>query len=729
MYMKSQCADWGDIGYVSQLLRQHLLRRRKASSSSGGGGGGDGGSGGGCGATAAAAARNPPNGNGSSSGATDSTETGTLPAASASASMVAASSALAADADISSLPSAHEIPAAAAAPATASPLAALRVLFGDASAAEPAITTPVAMANTTVAKSGDTSTITAAASTTASSTTWDAQLQAMEDRLRRHYESPGVQQLLGHPWILENFPVARDLQLMVATFFSRLMDMLAVRQGVRAVSSLAPSLLGDKDSAQLQAARAAWAETHRARPLRVGFVSADFRQKATLYLCVTPMSHMFDQTVPATDGDACAVVPDPATGRTTELFVFATSPDFSLGSPWRAELQAAAGEDHFVELGHLADNPAVRLLSRALVLYLPRALLHSLTRRTPSLRPRASMTSLSLSLASSVCVVCVPVALWLGWQAMARAIRARDIDVLIDMDGYSNEGIAVRTLFSTRLAPVTTSWFVYMGTTGQQHIDFIVADEHVLPPHVAAQHSERVLSLPAPFFPIAHAALFDDVTQLDSETVKNHWRAKYDLPLLRAAGSPSVVFASFNKHLKITPHVWACWMEVLRAVPSSVLLLLENPRDSVPNLRAQFAAAGLAPERLQFCPFVETAEEHIFRVAMVDVILDTPPWGAHTGAADALWCAVPLVTTAAPKLAAAPHDDDASSASSASAQPPLLDSMASRVALALNACAGVPELNGEDLAEYTVSGVHGCMERSKSAFVAVAREYERALEA
>jgi protein O-GlcNAc transferase len=281
---------------------------------------------------------------------------------------------------------------------------------------------------------------------------------------------------------------------------------------------------------------------------------------------------------------------------------------------------------------------------------------------------------------------------------MAREIRRHEIDVLIDMDGYSNEGIAVRSLFATRLAPVTASWFVYMATTGQDNIDYIVADRHVLPTHVAAHHSEAVLELPGPgtFFPISHASLFPDAaTVLDATATKDEWRAKHGLP---PVASGRVVFASFNKHLKITPHVWASWMHVLRSVPGSVLLLLENPAEGVPNLREHFARSGLAPDRLVWCPFVNTAEEHIFRVAMADVILDTPPWGAHTGGADALWCAVPLVTTAVPtwESSSSPAAEEASAAA---------DSMASRVALSLLHAAGVPELVAGSMAEYTATAV------------------------
>ena len=231
--------------------------------------------------------------------------------------------------------------------------------------------------------------------------------------------------------------------------------------------------------------------------------------------------------------------------------------------------------------------------------------------------------------------------------------------------------------------------------------------------------------MPGPFFPISHASLFPDVAELDSTAHKNHWRSKYGIPKVGEA----IVFASFNKHLKITPHVWVSWMNILRAVPAAVLVMLENPRDSLPNLQRSvfafvaclrllfnlcragsfawqafphtqinlnvrdkryFAEAGLAPHRLMFIPFVNSSEEHIHRVAMADVILDTPPWGAHTGAADALWCAVPLLTT--PEFKWASTTDSGTST----------QSMASRVALSLLESSGVWELVGTGLAEYTV---------------------------
>ena len=176
---------------------------------------------------------------------------------------------------------------------------------------------------------------------------WTERLNRLELGLQHHYRNlDSVTRNLGHPWILENIPVGRPLQLKVATFFSRLMTSLAERSGIQDVSAQSPSLLGAPESEVLAAARKSWVASHCDKPLRVGFVSADFRQKATLYLCVQPMVEMFKQLD--------TLGPDSATGRWTELFVFATSREFDTPpSSWRADLQKAAGVDHFVELGSM----------------------------------------------------------------------------------------------------------------------------------------------------------------------------------------------------------------------------------------------------------------------------------------------------------------------------------------------------------------------------------------
>ena len=43
---------------------------------------------------------------------------------------------------------------------------------------------------------------------------------------------------------------------------------------------------------------------------------------------------------------------------------------------------------------------------------------------------------------------------------------ADDLDIMIDLDGYSNEGLRRSELIAVRHAPVTMAWFVYVSTLG-----------------------------------------------------------------------------------------------------------------------------------------------------------------------------------------------------------------------------------------------------------------------
>ena len=52
----------------------------------------------------------------------------------------------------------------------------------------------------------------------------------------------------------------------------------------------------------------------------------------------------------------------------------------------------------------------------------------------------------------------------------------------------------------------------------------------------------------------------------------------------------------------------------------------------------------MAAERIVFATPVPAAEEHLARLSLADLFLDTLPYNAHTSASDALWAGVPLLT-------------------------------------------------------------------------------------
>ncbi len=84
-------------------------------------------------------------------------------------------------------------------------------------------------------------------------------------------------------------------------------------------------------------------------------------------------------------------------------------------------------------------------------------------------------------------------------------------------------------------------------------------------------------------------------------------------------------------------------MRVLKAVPDSVLWLLESRPPFAENLRREAEARGVDGARILFAPDRPPAD-HLARLSLADLFLDTLPYNAHTTASDALWAGVPLLT-------------------------------------------------------------------------------------
>jgi predicted O-linked N-acetylglucosamine transferase (SPINDLY family) len=112
------------------------------------------------------------------------------------------------------------------------------------------------------------------------------------------------------------------------------------------------------------------------------------------------------------------------------------------------------------------------------------------------------------------------------------------------------------------------------------------------------------------------------------------------------------VFCCFNQFAKITPEIFHVWSRLLKAENDSVLWFFAYNNDVAPAyLRRAAARAGVAGERLIFAPYADHLE-HLARLTVADIFLDTLPYNAHTTASDALRCGVPVVTCSGESFAA-----------------------------------------------------------------------------
>lgn len=208
---------------------------------------------------------------------------------------------------------------------------------------------------------------------------------------------------------------------------------------------------------------------------------------------------------------------------------------------------------------------------------------------------------------------------------VAKRIHADKVDILVDLKGYTQNTRS--GVLALRPAPVQVNYLGYPGTMGADFVDYIIADEFIIPTEMEQHYAERVARLP-------------DCYQPNDRT-----RPRLPAPSRAECGLPDegVVFCCFNQSYKITPAVFEVWCRLLLDVPDSVLWLLASNPFAEQQQRQHLVARGIAPERLVIAPRV-AEYVHLARLQCADLFLDTQPYNAHTSCSEALWMGVPVVT-------------------------------------------------------------------------------------
>jgi predicted O-linked N-acetylglucosamine transferase (SPINDLY family) len=216
------------------------------------------------------------------------------------------------------------------------------------------------------------------------------------------------------------------------------------------------------------------------------------------------------------------------------------------------------------------------------------------------------------------------------------ALLSRDlsIDIAVDLKGYTTE--ARMEIFAHRAAPVQVSYLGYPGTMAASYMDYLIADETVIPAKSAANYTEKIVYLPDSY-------QVNDRKRSIAE--RDYTREELGLP------PQGFVFCCFNNPFKITPSVFDIWMRILKRVEGSVLWLLVDSDRVAANLRREAEARGVGGARLVFAPHM-SLPEHLARHRRADLFLDTHPYNAHTTTSDALWAGLPVLTRLGESFAA-----------------------------------------------------------------------------
>jgi predicted O-linked N-acetylglucosamine transferase (SPINDLY family) len=210
-------------------------------------------------------------------------------------------------------------------------------------------------------------------------------------------------------------------------------------------------------------------------------------------------------------------------------------------------------------------------------------------------------------------------------EQLAHTIRQDEIDILIDLNGIT-QGTRLAAL-RWRPAPVQLTYLGYIGAIPMPELDYMIADEFVIPPERAHLYHPKPLYLPGSY-------QVNDSKLPVGEPVT---RAQVGLP------EDKFVFCCFSNNYKITEEIFGAWLQILKQTDQSVLWVMADNEWSRANMVARVAAAGIDLQRLIFAGRVDPPQ-YLSQLRCADLFLDTFPYNAGTTASDALRMGLPIVT-------------------------------------------------------------------------------------
>lgn len=199
------------------------------------------------------------------------------------------------------------------------------------------------------------------------------------------------------------------------------------------------------------------------------------------------------------------------------------------------------------------------------------------------------------------------------------------VDVLVDMQGLMHNNF--NTGLQMKPAPVQIHWLGYPGTLGMRCIDYHIADRIIIPEASRQYYREQILYM-------------DGCYQVNNPELlvkeSRFTRAELGLP-------EGFLFTHFNDNYKLDKHTWSIWMQILKRVPNSFLVLFVREDSLKAALEADALALDVDVSRLVYAKRLPRMD-HIHRLALTDCGLDTYYCNGHTTSSDLLAAGRPVIT-------------------------------------------------------------------------------------
>ena len=210
---------------------------------------------------------------------------------------------------------------------------------------------------------------------------------------------------------------------------------------------------------------------------------------------------------------------------------------------------------------------------------------------------------------------------------VVQLVRKDNIDIAIDLMGYTKNHRM--NIFSYRVSPLQLGYLGYPGTTGSKNIDYIIADNILIPKENEKFYTEKIIRMPNCF------QCNDNKKEISKEIIS---RRQFNLP------EKGFVFTCFCANKKITLNEFEVWMRLLKNIKGSVLWLYKSNKYSAENLIKEAIKRNVDPKRVIFATKLPLLKDHLARYALGDLGLDTFNYNGHATTSDALWAGLPVLT-------------------------------------------------------------------------------------
>ena len=212
-------------------------------------------------------------------------------------------------------------------------------------------------------------------------------------------------------------------------------------------------------------------------------------------------------------------------------------------------------------------------------------------------------------------------------EKASKLIADHNLDILIDLAIIITNNR--QDIINNNSAKKIISYLGFPGTSGSKIYDYIITDQTVTPLSQQKYYTEKFLYMPRTY----------QVNDGERIYLNKKLTSKKDHGLPET----SLILSCFNQSFKIDKLMFNCWIDILNKVNDTYLWLLEDNEISKNNIYSYAEKQGIKSNRIIFAPRVNR-QDHLDRLKLSDITLDTRIYNGHTTTTDSIQCAVPVVT-------------------------------------------------------------------------------------